>query len=170
MRTIPCIVFALACLGASDAAAQVRHCVTSEGGSLYTDRQCETLGASEQPVTTAQAVAATTRAVCTRTVHDLIFEVGAAIDANDPNRLASLYHWTGMSTDDAYAIVGRLDEIAQRPLLEIVPLLPGDGHGYLSTQHAPVGLRIEQTLANGDTPSRTEFGLQRHYGCWWIRG
>jgi hypothetical protein len=164
------MVFALACLGASEAAAQVRHCVTSDGGSVYTDRQCGTLGATEQPAAHARAVAAASRGVCTRTVRDLIFEVGAAIDANDPNRLAGLYHWTDMSTHDAYTVVGRLDEIAQRPLLEIVPLLPGDGQSYPSTQREPVGLRIEQTLANGITPSRTEFGLQQHYGCWWIRG
>jgi hypothetical protein len=33
---------------------------------------------------------------------------------------------------------------------------------------APVGLRLEQTLANGSTPSRTVFSLRRHLDCWWI--
>jgi len=33
-----------------------------------------------------------------------------------------------------------------------------------------VALRVEQTLANGSTPSRSVFGLHRHFGCWWIRG
>jgi hypothetical protein len=33
----------------------------------------------------------------------------------------------------------------------------------------PVALRIEQTLANGATPSRTVFGLTHYFGCWWIR-
>jgi hypothetical protein len=33
---------------------------------------------------------------------------------------------------------------------------------------APVGLRLEQTLANGNTPSRTVFSLRRHLDCWWI--
>lgn len=167
------MVFALACLGASDAAAQVRHCVTLDGESVYTDRQCEALGATEQPVTHARATATAYRGGCTRTLRDLMFEVGAAIDANDPNRLAGLYHWAGMSTRDAYAVVGRLDAIAQRPLVEVVPLLPDasdGGYAFPSTRHEPIGLRIEQTLANGVTPSRTEFGLQRHYGCWWIRG
>ena len=32
----------------------------------------------------------------------------------------------------------------------------------------PVGLRVEQTLANGSTPSRTVFGLRRSYGCFWL--
>ena len=35
-------------------------------------------------------------------------------------------------------------------------------------RRAPVGLRLEQTLRNGSTPSRTVFGLRRHLDCWWI--
>jgi hypothetical protein len=174
MRTIPCIAFALACIGAPDAAAQVRHCVTPEGAAVYTDRRCEALGATEQPVTHERAAVAVHRGGCTRTLRDLMFELGAAIDANDPNRLAGLYHWTGMSTREAYEVIGRLDAIAQRPLVDIVPLMPGmssdAGYPGAPTQREPVGLRLEQTLANGLTASHAVFGLQRHYGCWWIRG
>jgi len=32
-----------------------------------------------------------------------------------------------------------------------------------------IGLRVEQTLANGSTPSRTNFGLRQRMGCWWVR-
>jgi hypothetical protein len=35
-------------------------------------------------------------------------------------------------------------------------------------RRTPVGLRLEQTLKNGSTPSRTIFGLRRHLDCWWI--
>ncbi|GAA4795521.1 DUF4124 domain-containing protein [Lysobacter hankyongensis] len=35
-------------------------------------------------------------------------------------------------------------------------------------RRVPVGLRLEQTLGNGSTPSRTVFGLRRHLDCWWI--
>lgn len=170
---ILCIAFALACIGSSDAAAQVRRCVTPEGDAVYTDRQCDTLGATERPATHDRATAAVHRGGCTRTLRDLMFEIGAAIDANDPNRLAGLYHWAGMSTRQAYEVIDRLDAIAQRPLIDIMPLMPGAGDGgYLHTPapREPVGLRIEQTLANGITPSRTLFGLQRYYGCWWIKG
>lgn len=31
-----------------------------------------------------------------------------------------------------------------------------------------VGLRLEQTLRNSATPSRTVFGLHRNYDCWWV--
>jgi hypothetical protein len=29
-------------------------------------------------------------------------------------------------------------------------------------------LRLEQTLANGSTPSHTVLGLRRSFGCWWV--
>ncbi|WP_305806097.1 DUF4124 domain-containing protein [Stenotrophomonas sp. YIM B06876] len=32
----------------------------------------------------------------------------------------------------------------------------------------PIGLRLEQTLGNGSTPSRTVLGLRRQYNCFWI--
>jgi hypothetical protein len=173
MRTILLVAFALTCIGPLDAAAQVRRCVTPEGGEIYTDRQCAALGAVEQPVAPDRAPAALHRGGCTRTLRDLMFEVGAAIDAKDANRLAGLYHWSGMSTREAYSVVERLDAITRRPLIEVAPVMPGESNPLFPqaiASYAPTGLRIEQTLANGTTPSRTVFGLERHFGCWWIRG
>lgn len=33
---------------------------------------------------------------------------------------------------------------------------------------APYGLRLQQTLRNSATPSRTDLRLLRHFDCWWI--
>ncbi len=35
-------------------------------------------------------------------------------------------------------------------------------------RRAPYGLRLQQTLRNSATPSRTDLRLQRHFDCWWI--
>lgn len=35
-------------------------------------------------------------------------------------------------------------------------------------RRAPYGLRLQQTLRNGSTPSRTDLRLQRHFDCWWV--
>lgn len=35
-------------------------------------------------------------------------------------------------------------------------------------QRAAYAIQVDQTLANGSTPSRTVFGLRRHLGCLWI--
>ena len=80
--------------------------------------------------------------------------------------------------------MGRLDSIAQRPLVDIVALQPirrvvigsdgtqsGADPDYFpqaSANRTPVALRVEQTSGNGSTPSRTVFGLRRHLGCWWV--
>ena len=141
---------------------------------------------------------------CARNLQDLVFEMTTAIDAHDANRLAGVYHWTGLSGDAGYQIWTRLEAIANRPLVDIVPVMPASAppppparrqppplprqaatpvrlanarpplrrRRSLSADHDrrdPVALRVEQTLANGVTPSRTVFGLTRHFGCWWLR-
>lgn len=160
----------IALVPASDAAAQVRRCVTDAGQVIYTDRRCESLGALERAAPERPAMRSTHRMGCARTLRDLVFEITEAINARDPNRLAAYYHWAGMSHARAYATLGRLDAIAQRPLVDIVPLLPGDVSDADAWRRAPTGLRLEQTQRNGITPARAVFGLQRHLGCWWLRG
>src|SRR5690606_16640057 len=61
---------------------------------------------------------------CSRRLQDLVFELTAAIDTRDVNRLAGIYHWPGTSSRGAYAIMGRLDAIVNRPLVDITPLQP----------------------------------------------
>jgi len=178
MRLIPTAVLGALVLGCMpDALAQVRRCETPDGAVVFTDRRCTDLGAVERAAPTRPAMVARYRGGCARSFDDLVFELESAINARDANRLASVYHWAGMGTRHAYATLGRLDAVVQRPLVDIVPVMPAgpggvDGNLYPQTtvRRAPVALRIEQTLQNGTTPSRTVFGLQRHLGCWWIRG
>src|SRR3546814_8230362 len=125
---------------------------------------------------------------CSRSLRDLVFEVTAAIDSRDVNRLAAVYNWTGMSNRNGYAVLGRLDVIANRPLLDVSAVLPAprlsvDAGGGMTVSGAvdpqdypgatvirkgPVALRVEQPLSNGSTPYSTTFGLRRHMGCWRI--
>ena len=161
------------------APAQVLRCATPDGRTVYTDRPCADIGGVERLSREGAAggVWHTYRSGCARNLQDLVYELSSAIDSHDSNRLASLYHWTGMSSRQGYAVMARLDGVAKRPLLEIAPVMPasaddvdGDLYPQTKVRRAPVGLRIEQTLANGSTPSRSVFGLHRHFGCWWIRG
>ncbi|CAN5624286.1 hypothetical protein BH23PSE2_BH23PSE2_10070 [soil metagenome] len=167
--------------------AQVRRCTMADGHTLHTDRRCEDLGATERvPRDQASALSRLPyRGGCARQLQDLIFEVTTAIDAQDANRLASVYHWPGLSSRAGYAVVGRLEAIARRPLVDIRTLAPappaaepgfgadasmhdGDDYSQTTARRTPVGLRLEQTLTDGVTPSRTTFGLRRHMGCWWV--
>lgn len=160
--------------------AQVRRCTASDGSSVYTDRRCADIGASERlPRESAGGTGMRLyRHGCARNLQDLVYELTTAIDARDANRLAGVYHWVGVSSSGAAALMRRLDAIANRPLVDIVPVAARSAESdverayYPSTipqRRSPVALRVEQTLANGSTPSQTVFGLQRHFNCWWIR-
>ncbi len=170
------------------ASAEVKRCSTRDGSTVFTDRRCEDIGAVERlPLDRiASGLARPYRGGCARTLQDLVYEMTSAIDGRDVNRLASVVHWVGVSTRNGYGLMSRLDTIANRPLVDIVAVAPrapvdpdasvtegilGDGDYYPQTtvRKTPVALRVEQTLGNGGTPSRTVFGLQRHVGCWWIR-
>jgi hypothetical protein len=167
-------------------AAQVRKCTTPEGMDIFTDRQCPDVGAVEQPPKPAPVTGSRAHAGgCARSLRDLVQELNGAFDARDANRLAGVYNWNGMSGSAAYAALERLDALVQRPLVGIYPVMPAEP-ADTSTEtsfsedgtepapprprQAPVALRVEQTLANGSTPSRTVFGLQKYFGCWWIKG
>ena len=185
-RTLPFLLL-FAC--APGAFAQVHKCVMPDGKPLYTDQKCEALGASERPPerpapgvkgNAAPSDARLYRGGCSRTLQDLVFEITTAIDAGDPNRLSNLYHWVNTPDDVANKVMDRLDAIAHRPLLDIAPVsasvaedttitsTPADVPRTTARRPPPVGLRLEQTLANGSTPSQTTFGLRRQFGCWWI--
>lgn len=179
------------------AAAEVHRCVAADGQETFTDRECRDVGAVERVLPRIPAVGARLHGPrCARTVQDLVFELTTAIETHDTNRLAGVYHWAGLPGKAAYEIMGRLDTIAQRPLAEIAPLMPGrpappaaasaetvtdaaapagaapddpDYYPQTSVRSAPIALRVEQTLGASATPVRTVFGLTRHLGCWWVR-
>ena len=179
-------ILLLAAGGLAPAAAQVQRCTTPDGIEVYTDRACPDVGAVEKPKpTVAPTGAHARRGGCSRNLQDLVLEITGAFDAHDANRLASVYHWAGMSGSTAYNVLARLDALVQQPLIDIVPVMPyerieqagvdapvADAGADLPppSRRAPVALRVEQTQANGITPSRTVFGLQKHFGCWWIKG
>ncbi len=165
----------------SRAHAQVRHCTMPDGATVYTDRVCADIGAKERPPQTSSLGTVGARAYrggCARNLRDLAYEMTSAIDANDVNRLAGLYHWVGASSSSAAALMDRLEVVAHRPLVDIIPVAAPsqgadagaspDSSAQSTVRRPPVGLRVEQTLANASTPSRTVFGLRRYLDCWWI--
>lgn len=112
----------LAGLFALPASAQIRRCTTADGGHVYTDRECKDVGAVERQPRQAGQSGRLIRRDCSRNVQDLVFEMTAAIDNRDVNRLAGIYHWPGTSSRGAHAIMQRLDAVVQRPLVDIRPV------------------------------------------------
>lgn len=176
------------------AAAQAVHrCTDSAGTSVFTDRRCEDVGAASRVIrprvgATGQA-AAPVHLGCPRRLSELVQRITAAIDAGDANRLAALYRWNGISDASANRLMDRMEAIVRRPLLDIAPIFPEvspaplvDADGAVADANAdgfypqptpprrqrPVGLRLQQTLANAETPSSTVLGIGRSDGCFWI--
>lgn len=165
---------AMAALLPAAADAQVRRCTAADGTTIFTDRRCQDIGAIERLPRDAGKAAGSRlyRSSCSRNLQDLVYELTTAIDSQDVNRLAGVYHWVGLSSRTGYAVMARLGAIVKRPLVDISPVLPGnpedDYYPQTTVRRAPVALQIEQTLANGSTPSRTVLGLRRYFDCWWV--
>lgn len=124
----------------AEAAAEVHRCVTPDGQETFTDRECDAIGGVERSPQRAPASGARLYGpMCARTMQDLVFEMTSAIEAHDTNRLAGVYHWTGMSGKAAYGIMGRLETIAQRPLVDIAPLMPASRPAPVVGDGADVG-------------------------------
>ena len=126
-----CLLAALACATAAlwpaQADAQIQRCTRPDGEVVFTDRACVDVGGVARPKPSVHSPVYGGKSWargCSRNLRDLIFEVTAAIDSRDVNRLAAVYNWTGMSSRNGYAVLGRLDVIANRPLLDVSAVLP----------------------------------------------
>ena len=192
-RAYPTLAFLAGCALCATpghAVAQVRQCIAADGTMVYTDKQCVDIGGRERPADPVPGVGGAAaryqRDSCARSVQDLAYSLGSAIQSGDVNRIAGFYDWSGMSTANGYRLMDRLQAIANRPLVDVQPMYAGGTNAYgedivrfdeatgepIATprrQARLIGLRVEQTLANGSTPSRTVFSVRKHQGCWWVR-
>lgn len=193
MRIPPFLLVSLLCIGLLALpgiahAQKVQRCTTMSGETVYSDKRCEDIGAMDRlPQVTPGSASGTGlyRGGCSRTLSDLVYQITAAVENKDVNRLASVYQWTDVSNVAANRILDKLQAVVDRPLVDIVPVRPApppivdqngvviddNSDGYYpqtTARQRPVGLRLEQTLKNGSTPSRTVFGLHRSYNCFWI--
>lgn len=177
----------------------LNRCTSPAGDTIYTDRACASIGATDRlPRGPASQAYRQRRGGCARSVQELIYEITAAIDTHDVNRLGSVYHWVGLNAESGERILDRLQTVVDRPLVDIVALrgasapvvadvaaapplaaTPPSGENAQTTageagtppptvRRAPVGLRLQQTIGKGNAPSQTVLGLQKHLDCWWI--
>jgi hypothetical protein len=113
---------------------------------------------------------------CSRDRVELMFELSAAVESGDVNRVAGLYDWAGMDTDASRGVMDRLEAMVKRTLVDVEPVYPPDplafdDDAWLAPPAPlpdPVALRVEQTLADGATPASTTLRMRRRMGCWWV--
>ncbi|AEM49965.1 DUF4124 domain-containing protein [Stenotrophomonas maltophilia] len=167
---------------------RLNRCTDAQGQSVYTDRPCDSVGAQSRlpsPAPTGSTLPRDTLgARCPRRLSELVEALRTGIVSNDVNRLSSLYLWGAVSDAGAQRILGQLESLARRPLVDVVPVYPSQG--LASSQEEgqspaaqgsdpeppaarhPVGLRLEQTLPGSVSRASTVLGLRRQYGCFWI--
>ena len=156
--------------------AQVRQCQGAAGDTVFTDRSCDDVGA----VAAVPGASITDRRLhngCARDVRELVWEVSTAIDRRDVNRLAGVYHWTGMSGSSGNSIMERLQRIVASPLLNVTPVVhrpPPRAWSVLDDGRVPrvaaaAALQLDQLGPDGGS-TRTTFDLREHFGCVWIAG
>ncbi|KRG47598.1 DUF4124 domain-containing protein [Stenotrophomonas beteli] len=179
------------CVLSSVAHAQstrLNRCTDAQGQSVYTDRPCDSVGARSRlppPAPTGNtAPRDTLGARCPRRLSELVDALRTGIVSNDVNRLSSLYLWGAVSDAGAQRILGQLESLARRPLVDVVPVYPRQDQDALQQEvqrpaaqesdpeppvaRHPVGLRLEQTLPGSAARASTVLGLRRQYGCFWI--
>lgn len=169
-------------------ATRMNRCTDAQGQSVYTDRPCDSLGARSRLPPPAPAGATLQRdslgASCPRRLSELVQALHTAVGVGDVNRLSSLYLWGAVSDAGAQRILGQLESVVRRPLVDVVPVYPRQDADALPEQaqnpaaqesdpepppmRRPVGLRLEQTLPGSATRAATVLGLRRQYGCFWI--
>ncbi|KDE91665.1 DUF4124 domain-containing protein [Stenotrophomonas maltophilia] len=167
---------------------RLNRCTDAQGQSVYTDRPCDSVGARSRlppPAPTGSTLPRDTLgARCPRRLSELVEALRTGIVSNDVNRLSSLYLWGAVSDAGAQRILGQLESLARRPLVDVVPVYPrqdqvavpeegqspaaqGSDPEPPAVRH-PVGLRLEQTLPGSASRASTVLGLRRQYGCFWI--
>lgn len=167
---------------------RLNRCTDARGQSVYTDRPCDSVGARSRlppPAPTGSTLSRDTLgARCPRRLSELVDALRVGILSNDVNRLSSLYLWGAVSDAGAQRILGQLESLARRPLVDVVPVYPSqalpqsqdEDQGPAAqgsdpeppTVRHPVGLRLEQTLPGSVSRASTVLGLRRQYGCFWI--
>ena len=186
---------------AGQAADTIRRCVAPDGTMVYTDQPCERLDA--KPVAAPQPIAPRTeeasdgrsagstmnaggalslggisRSDCVRRTDTLLFEIRAAVEARNVNRLASVYDWAGKSAGAASGILERLSRITDHPAAAVEFRYP-EFDPYLDpaalpppppdAEARPLGVRIVQIAPGQYEPTFEEdLRLVRNAACWWV--
>lgn len=170
--------------------SSVYKCISGRGVVAYTDRPCEELQMAPAMGKPGAAQAGALHIHCSRTLQELMSQMSYALQTRDPNRIAELYHWAGVSSRTGYAVMDRLARLGERQVIGIEPVfrelapppppLGPDGlplsvlersalaEPVPHARRVPSGLRIQAMVGNQGMADTMQFGLRKHFGCWWI--
>jgi hypothetical protein len=182
-------------LSVSHAQSGIYRCVNALGENIYSDKPCSESQAIDRPATPGNLVNDGHRVVvartCARKPEELLSDVRNALAAQDVNRLAGTYLWTGMGSREAYSLMDRLSAFSARPLIDAqlmtsMPELDSSASDMAPTIDSPEPepteettapaqppppdlIRIEQTRTASDVATATSYlRIVPAAGCLWI--
>jgi hypothetical protein len=129
-------------------------------------------GASEEQAN-AQAYLAARRggATCARSPQQLQLLLRGAVSMGDVNRIATAYHWAGMGSAQAKAVLTRLEGLGKAPVTSVQYFNATIGDAALATMSPAVlgggSDGFLQLVQNGGTRV-TEFEVHRRAGCYFV--
>lgn len=174
----------------------VRRCVLPDGSTLYTDQPCDQRGAVDAPKPSAPAATQATQPDdmgipdslrplasfgpanedCARTPDALLTAIKQHLHGRDINGLAGLYHWPGMGTGSARAVMDRLETLLKHSDGQSELVYPDAAFVVFNPQafpdlppEDPIAVRIGVLPdALNPLPGQVELRVIRASGCWWL--
>jgi hypothetical protein len=110
-------------------------------------------------------------ASCARTPEQLQLLLRGAVSMGDVNRIATAYHWAGMGSAQANAVLTRLEGLAKAPVTSTNYYNASIGEAALATMSPAVlgggGAGYLQLVQSGGSQV-TEFEVHRLAGCYFV--
>ena len=114
---------------------------------------------------------------CARSPTQLAMDLRGAFALGEVNRIAESYHWVGMSSKGAYRIMERLESLARHEIADSqyfnAQISGGGMDGWTASNESSIGGSagvLQVTFADdGRVSSVTDFDVERHAGCYFVR-
>lgn len=113
---------------------------------------------------------------CARTPTQLAMDLRGAFALGDVNRIAESYHWVGMSHAGAMEVMQRLEQLERNTLVDTHYFDATIGSAFASYADSSGGQVdgaagiLQATFSDdGRVASITDFEVQRHAGCYFVR-
>ncbi|MDQ3038275.1 MAG: hypothetical protein M3R16_00505 [Pseudomonadota bacterium] len=111
---------------------------------------------------------------CATSPQQLAIDLQGSVALGDVNRIAESFDWAGMGNTQAQMIMGRLAQIAQRPVRDSEYFDASSSVGAFADasegSHGDTSSgQMQVTFDAGNGPSIVDFQVRRYKGCYFLR-
>ena len=177
----------------------IQRCQAPDGSAIYTDKTCAAFGAIAKPLSDglltrlayagdgggadvgvfgshrAPEVARRSAASgCARSSTQLSMDLQGAWALGDVNRIAESYHWAGLDSGQARAIMQRLERLAEQSLWQAHYFDAYIGNDMVQLADAAADVSagagvMQLVFEDGASPRVQDFDVRRYRGCYFVQ-